>query len=178
MAGARSERYTMTAIVLHWLIAIAILALIGLGWYMVDIPKKTPERAYFFNLHKSIGLTVAGFVVVRILWRVFHAPPPLPRSIPAWQIAASKWSHALLYLCMVLMPLFGFAGSNFGKFGVKYFGIQLGPFFPEDPAMVSLFQSLHRWTSYVLIALIVLHVAAALKHALVDRNGVMRRMLP
>jgi cytochrome b561 len=76
------------------------------------------------------------------------------------------------------MPLFGFAGSNFGKFGVKYFGIQLGPFFPEDPAMVSLFQSLHRWTSYVLIALIVLHVAAALKHALVDRNGVMRRMLP
>jgi cytochrome b561 len=178
MAGARSERYTTTAIVLHWVVGIAILVLIGLGWYMVDIPKKTPERAFFFNLHKSIGVTVAAFVLLRILWRVFNAPPPLPRSIPAWQIAAAKWTHALLYLCMVLMPVFGFVGSNFGKYGVKYFGLQVGPFFPEDAAMVSLFQSFHRWTSYVLVALIALHVAAALKHAIVDRSGVLRRMLP
>jgi cytochrome b561 len=61
---------------------------------------------------------------------------------------------------------------------VKYFGLQVGPFFPEDAAMVSLFQSFHRWTSYVLVALIALHVAAALKHAIVDRSGVLRRMLP
>jgi cytochrome b561 len=173
-----AQRYTTVAIVLHWLIAAAVLFMIGLGWTLEDIPKGTPERTYWFNLHKSIGVTIGLLVVVRLLWRLTHRPPPLPASMPAWEIAAARLNHVLLYALLLAMPVIGFLASNFTKFGVKYFGVQVGPLFAENQAMRDTLQELHGALSWVLVVLVAVHVLAALKHWLVDRDRVFQRMLP
>ena len=129
-----AERYHNFAIFLHWLLAIGVFVMIGLGWYMTDIPKGTPDRAFWFNLHKSIGVTLGVLVLIRLWWRLTHKPPALPASMPAWEVTAAKISHTLLYACLVIMPVVGFLGSNFTKYGVKYFGIPIGPFFAENQA--------------------------------------------
>jgi cytochrome b561 len=178
MKEFEDTRYTNVAIALHWLIALAVLGLIGLGWYMADIPKGTPERTYWFNLHKSIGVTVGVLVLVRLLWRLTHRPPPLPLSMSRWEAAAARLNHAVLYACLLIMPITGFVASNFSKFGVKYFGLQIGPLFPESQATRDALQEVHELVSYVLVALVVLHVLAALKHLLMDRDKVFQRMLP
>lgn len=173
-----ADRYTGTAILLHWVIALCVFVLVGLGWYMVDIPKNTPERAYFYNLHKSIGLTTFAIIVVRMAWRLTHVPPKLPGTMQAWEVTAATWGHRLLYVCLVVMPLSGYIASNFTKFGLKYFGIPLPPWGPEDKALYGIFNGIHVATSYLLVTLIALHVMSAFKHLVVDRDGVFRRMLP
>jgi len=175
----RSEgRYTGTAILLHWVIALLVFVLIGLGWFMVDIPKNTPERSYFYNLHKSIGLTTLAFIVVRVAWRLTHLPPRLPATLKEWEAVAATWTHRLLYVCLLVMPLSGYIASNFTKFGVKYFGIELAPWGPEDKTLYGIFNNIHVFTSYLFVVLIALHVAGAFKHLVVDRDSVFRRMLP
>lgn len=169
-------RYTTIAIALHWAIAALVLTLIGLGWYMVDIPKGTPERSWFYNLHKSIGLTTAFLIGARIAWRLKHTPPPVPSVLPGWEQRAAKASHQLLYACMVVMPLSGYIGSNFTKFGVTYFGYPLPPWGWEDPEIRAVFSTIHKFTSFVFVALIALHVMAALWHVH-RKTGVFRRML-
>ncbi len=171
-------RYTSFAVLLHWLIAIGVFVMIGIAWYMVDIPKKTPERAFWFNLHKSIGVTIGVLVLIRIVWRLTHTPPPMPSSMPAWEMTAAKISHGLLYACLLVMPIVGFLASNFTKYGVKYFGIPIGPFFAENQALRDGLQEVHEIVSYILVAVVVVHVLAAFKHLLVDRDGVFQRMLP
>ncbi|MEQ1883052.1 MAG: cytochrome b [Burkholderiales bacterium] len=172
-------RYTRPAIAFHWIVSIAVLTLIGLGLYMVDIPRGTPERAFFYNLHKSIGVTVAIVILVRLWWRTKNPPPPLPASMPAWQVTASKISHALLYVCLVVMPISGFSASQFTKYGVTYFGLfKIPPMGTEDKEIYEMLQGIHEIASEVLIVLLVIHIAAALKHLIIDKDGVFQRMLP
>lgn len=177
MMSSYSRPYTLGAVVLHWVIAILIFVLIGLGWYMVGIPKETPARAWFFNLHKSIGVTTALLIALRIAWRATHVPPALPYSVPRWQRRGAKASHFLLYACMVVMPVSGFTASNFTKFGVKFFGYQIPILGWEDKAVYKVLTATHIVTSYVLVALIAVHVAAALRHLIV-RDGIFERMWP
>lgn len=177
--SASVQRYSTPAIVLHWIIAILVFTLIGLGLYMTDIPRGTPERAFFYNLHKSIGVTTALIVLVRLWWRIKNPPPPLPVTMPGWQQQASRVSHALLYMCLILMPLSGFAASQFTKFGVTYFGLfKIPPMGPENKVIYELLQGIHEVTAGLLMALLAVHIAAALKHLVVDRDGVFQRMLP
>lgn len=171
------NKYTPTAVALHWLIALLILALIGLGWYMTGIPKGTPERSFFYNLHKSIGLVTAALIALRILWRIRHAPPPLPAAVPLWQVKAAKASHHLLYACMVVQPTSGYIASNFTKFGVKFFGYPLPPWGWESKTIYDVFNGIHVYASYLFVALIAIHVAAALMH-LFSGDGVFQRMAP
>jgi len=171
-------RYHSVAIALHWLIAIGVVVMIGLGWSMVEIPKGTPDRAFYFNLHKSIGLTIGVLVLIRLWWRLTHRPPTLPESMPAWEVSAAKITHALLYACLLVMPLVGFLASNFTKYGVKYFGIQVGPFFAENQALRETLQEVHEAVSFLLVGLIVVHILAAFKHLLLDKDRVFQRMLP
>ena len=173
-----AHRYHNFAIFLHWLVAIGVFVMIGLGWFMTDIPKGTPERAFWFNLHKSIGVTLGILVLIRLWWRFTHKVPPLPASMPAWEVGAAKVSHALLYACLVIMPVVGFLASNFTKYWVKYFGIQIGPFFAENQAIRDALQEVHEITSYVLVVAILVHILAAFKHLLMDRDRVFERMLP
>jgi cytochrome b561 len=173
------RRYDRVAVALHWLVAIGVFVMIGLGWYMTDIPKGTPQRAFYFNLHKSIGVTLGLIVLVRVIWRWNHTPPPLPAGTASWVVNASKLSHGLLYALLVLMPVAGFTASNFSKYGVTYFGLfKIGPLFAENKSLYELFQGIHHAASEVLVIVICIHIAGALKHLLIDKDGVFFRMLP
>ena len=173
------SRYTKAAIIFHWVIAILTFTMIGLGLYMTGIPKGTPDRAFYFNLHKSIGVTTAFLVIVRLWWRARNPPPLLPSSMRPWEIQASKVNHALLYMCLIVMPLSGFAATQFTKYGVNYFGLfKIPPMGSENKLAYDLLQGIHGVTAVLLIALVVIHVLAALKHLLIDRDRVFQRMLP
>ncbi|MEO8004405.1 MAG: cytochrome b [Betaproteobacteria bacterium] len=177
--GGGLARYTTTAMVFHWVVAILVLTMICLGFYMEGIPKGNADRAFFFNIHKSIGVTTALIVIARLLWRWKNPAPALPSSMPAWEIQASKISHALLYMCIIVMPLSGFSATQFTKYGVNYFYLfKIPPMGWEDKMIYDLLQGVHGVTAILLIALIVIHVLAALKHLLIDRDRVFQRMLP
>ncbi|MBI3526493.1 MAG: cytochrome b [Betaproteobacteria bacterium] len=173
------SRYTTTAIVFHWVVAILVLAMLGLGLYMTGVPKGSPDRAFYFNLHKSIGVTTALLVIVRLWWRAKNPPPSLPSSMPGWEVQASKISHALLYMCVILMPLSGFAATQFTKYGVNYFGLfKIPPMGSQNKVVYDLLQGIHGVTAALLIVLVIIHVLAVFKHLLIDRDKVFQRMLP
>lgn len=169
--------YDRVAIVLHWTIAAGVLAQMTLGWWMIGIPKSPPgARAWWFNVHKSIGITLGVLVLVRLCWRLMHRPPGLPESLPAWQRVVAAFNHALLYVCMIVMPVTGYLGSSFTKYPIKYWGYTLPHWGWEAPALKELTSQIHYATVIVFMALIALHVAAALKHAVYGRDGVFERM--
>ncbi len=179
MTHFATVRYDRVAMTLHWLVAIGVLAQIALGWWMLDIPKQpVGVRAYWFNLHKSIGMTVGVLIVLRIAWRLTHPPPALPSTMPRWQVKAAHASHLLLYACMIAMPLAGYLGSVFSGYPIRYFGAVLPGWGWKDEALKDLFSSVHLVASFLFLSLIKLHVLAALKHLFIDRDGVFHRMLP
>jgi cytochrome b561 len=172
-------RYTNVAVALHWLIAILIVMQLTLGWTMIEIPKEpVGVRAAWFNLHKSIGITIALLVLARLAWRVRHPAPPLPPAVPAWQRRAAFASHALLYVCLLGMPLAGFLGSTFSGYPIKYFGITLPQWGYKSDELKSFFSAVHLTFAWVFMTLIAVHASAAIKHLLVDRDGVFWRMWP
>lgn len=177
-AGAQGagERYTRTAIVLHWLIGIALLAQLAFGWIVADIPRNTPPRGYYLNIHKSIGITLGVLIVLRLLWRLWHRPPAMPSSMVRWQQRAAVAIHRLLYALMLLMPTAGYVASNFSKHGVKFFGYMLRPWGPDLPAVYRVVNGVHVICAYVLALVIALHVLAALHHAWLKRDGIFSRM--
>ena len=150
------------------------------GTKMTHIPYKSPPgvRAYWFNVHKSIGITIAVLVLVRIAWRLAHRPPALPSTMAAWQRIGAKISHYALYGCMIVMPVSGYLGSSFTKYPIKYFGHTLPHWGWDSPALKELMSQIHFVTAFIFVTLIVLHIAAALKHRFVDRDGVFERMFP
>ncbi len=172
-----NERYTAPAIAMHWLIALLILGMLLLGTFMVDIPKGTPGRAFYFNLHKSFGLLTAALILVRIYWRLTHPVPPASTGIPRWTDSAARWNHRLLYLCMILQPATGYLSSSFNKYGVKFFGVALPSWGWEDPPLRDLFKSYHEDIAVLLVVLVAIHIVAAFKHLYVDRDRIFQRML-
>jgi cytochrome b561 len=177
--SAVEDRYSRTAVMLHWVIALAVLGQIAFGWYLQTVPRLTPDRAIFVNFHKSTGLVIGVLILFRIAWRLTHTPPPLPASMPAWEQSAARVNHALLYVCMLVMPVAGYTASNFSKFGVKLFNaVLLPPWGVDDRSIYAVFNALHVTTSYIFVALIAIHVTAALRHLFFPRHGIFRRMLP
>jgi cytochrome b561 len=167
-------RYGLPAIVLHWLLALLIVCLVGLGWWMMTI-ERTPQGPWYFDLHRSIGLAVAALVLLRVGWRAGHRPDPLPPRVPPWQARLAGWTQWLLYACMIVMPITGFLGSIYSRNPGHFFGVAL-PSLPPDRALRHLLFLVHSTTVWLLTALVALHVAGALKHLLVDRDAVFQRM--
>ena len=174
-----AERYDKVAITLHWVVAALVLCQISLGWWMLDLPKSPPGlRAGWFNVHKSIGLTIGLLVLFRLAWRIGHPPPPLPESMPRWQARAARASHFLLYAALIAQPLVGYLGSSFTPYPVKYFGLVLPYWGWDAPALKELCSTVHFGLACLISVLVAIHIAAALKHLLVNRDGVFQRMLP
>jgi cytochrome b561 len=168
-------RYSRAAIAMHWILALALFAQLALGWWMLDVPKSPPGvRAGWFNLHKSIGLSIALLVVLRLVWRATH-PVPADALLPRWQRSAARWAHGLLYACMFAMPLSGYLGSTFTRYPVRYFGAVLPQWNHDWPAAKQLMSNVHYAVAWAFMALLALHVGAALWHWL-QRDGVMDRM--
>jgi cytochrome b561 len=173
------QRYSLPAIVLHWLIAFLIIGTFTLGLVMTDIPGLTPTKLRYFSWHKWAGVTVLALATVRLLWRLRSTPPAYPISMPAWQSRAAHGLHGLLYLLMFAVPLSGYFYSLAAGVPVVYFGLfPLPVLIDADPALKPTLGALHYWLNMGLAALVALHVLAALKHVFIDRDGIMRRMLP
>ncbi len=171
-----SDRYTRSAIALHWLIAALVIVQVGWGWWMQEIPKQpVGPRVDAFNLHKSIGMTIFALMILRILWRAAHRPPPLP-PMPRWQARVAHGNHVLLYILLVVQPLVGYLGSEFSGFPVKFFGVTLPTWAGKNVAFKDWLSAVHLALSWLIALAVALHVAAALKHALIDRDGLLARM--
>ena len=169
--------YTRTAIILHWLVALGVLIQFCLGWWMRTLPDKTGVQAWWFNLHKSIGLTVFLLVVLLMLWRILNSPPPLPCSMPWWQRRAAKACHQMLYLCVMLMPVSGYMGSSFTRFPIRFWGVILPNAWGWDsPELKALCSLVHFSSVLVFMTLVVIHIGASLLHLAFSRDQVVRRM--
>jgi len=166
-------RYNRVQIILHWLIATLIIGMIGLGLFMVELPKQSElppgeesVRAFYFLLHKSLGMTVAMLIVIRIFWRLTHKAPPLPDTIPKWQQKAAGAVHWLFYFLMVAMPISGFMQSMYSKYATKFWGIKLPRLVEADNSLREGYSQNHEILAFILIGLIVFHILAAFKHRL------------
>lgn len=168
-------RYGMPAIVLHWMLALLIAFMAGLGWYMMTI-ERTPSGPWYINLHKSVGLIVLVLVVLRVLWRGFHRPAPLPDTLPRWQVRLSSAVQWALYACMVLVPVTGFLGAEHQKSALAFFGYALPRWFAVNRDVAELLFNIHSALVWVLVGLVALHAIAGVKHLFVDRDRVFQRM--
>ena len=179
---APPQRYSTVAIVLHWLLALVIVAMFGVGVYMTDLPF-SPLRLKLYNWHKWAGIIILALTVLRLLWRVTHRPPALPRAIsqamPGWQMQAYHATHHVMYALFFAVPLAGWAYSSAAGFPIVLFGqIPLPDLLAANKELAELIKPLHELTALALMALAGLHIAAAFKHHLVDRDGLLSRMLP
>jgi cytochrome b561 len=170
-----SERYTRTAIALHWLIAALVLVEFAHGWWMQEIPKQPPGlRADAFNLHKSAGLVVLALMLIRLGWRIAHRPPALPPMLK-WQAFLAKANHVLLYTMVIAMPLSGYLGSVFSGYPIKWFGVTLPAWGWADPTIKDWMSVVHLTTSWILLVSLCLHITGTIKHTLAG-DRVMTRM--
>ena len=177
MTSDASERYTKTAIALHWVLALALVGSFSVGLYMADLPF-SPQRLKLYNWHKWAGVTILTLSLARLLWRLRHRPPAdLPA--PAWQQRAAHLTHFALYSLFFAVPLMGWAYSSAAGFPIVWFGVlPLPDFVGPDKALAEAIKPWHGSLAWALAGLVVLHVAAALKHHFLDRDGLLDRMLP
>lgn len=181
-ARSSTARYSRTAIWLHWLLAGALVALFSLGWYMTGLPF-SPQRLKLYNWHKWAGVAILVLSLARLLWRLTHRPPALPaamvRAMPGWQKAAHHGTHHLMYALFFAVPLIGWAYSSAAGFPIVFLGlVQLPDFVAVDKALAETLKPLHALSAYALAALVLLHLAAVLKHQWIDRDGLLARMWP
>lgn len=194
---SHTVRYTKVAVILHWLIALGIIFLLALGWYMNELPKGGDKlasvdlfdlglytlqlteavslRTFYFNLHKSIGLTVLFLIAVRLYWRLLHKAPELSDSLKRWEKVLAHGTHHLLYLMMIVMPVTGLLTTLYSKYGLHWFSIPVLPGL-DEPGLRDFFVTAHEFSAIVLVTLVGLHIAAALKHQFIDRDNIMKRM--
>lgn len=173
-----SADYSRTAIGLHWVAALLIIGNLAFGLYMVDLPL-SPAKLRYYSWHKWAGVTIFLLSALRLLWRLAHPAPALPPSMPAWQRLAANASHHALYLLFFAAPLSGWLFSSAAGFQTVYFGVvPLPDLLAKNKELADLLKLVHRFANYTLAALVVLHVAAAVKHHVVDRDDVLARMLP
>ena len=183
---AHSERYSAVAIALHWVIAIAILSMIPMGWFMSDLPNSSGLKESLYQMHKSIGITILILTIARIAWRVMNPPPQLPEDMPALEKTASHLVHLGFYALMILLPLSGWllVSVNFEfQIPTVLFGLISWPHIPftdglKNQTGLAVSEFVHSKLAWVAIALLVLHVAGAIKHEITDEEGVLKRMIP
>lgn len=180
-----SDRYGLVALTLHWLIAVAILGMIGVGLYMTSLPD-TPDKFRLYQLHKSMGLTVLGLSVLRLVWRLINPVPPLPETLRAWERLAARLTHIGLYGLMIGIPLSGWAMVSASPWGIptQWFGLFEVPHLPvlstltDKQAAEAVLKEAHAWLAWGLIGLLLVHVGAALRHHVLLRDRTLLRMLP
>lgn len=179
-------RYNSVAVALHWAIAVLILGQIAGGLYMDDLPNTSPWKFHLFQIHKSVGLTILTLTVLRLGWRLTHKVPPLPATTPGWQKIAARATHWVFYALLILTPLAGWAMVSVSPkdFPTIWFGLVEIPHLPffegvqDRGAAEETLKERHEFLAFTILFLLLLHVGAALKHELVDRDGVLRSMAP
>jgi cytochrome b561 len=176
-ARGEPERYGKLAILLHWMTAALILANWLLGLSMVPMPI-SPRKLQWYLVHKSIGLTVLLLTSLRLGWRVVRTPPA-PVAMPPWQRRAASASHAVLYALLFAIPLSGWLYSSATGVQVVYLGVvPLPNLVPKDRTLADALRLVHVSLNALLFVVFCIHVAAAIKHHVVDRDTALVRILP
>lgn len=192
-----STRYTKVAIILHGLIALGVFAMFALGWYMHELPKDAAKQAgydlfdlgiytwqlaeeasprtFYFNLHKSIGVTLLALIAIRVLWRITHRPPAMLNSYKAWEKKLATGTHHVLYLLMIAMPVAGILMALYSKYGLMWFGIEVFAGL-DNKNLRDLFKEVHESIGAIFLLAIILHIVGALKHKFIDKDDTMKRM--
>jgi cytochrome b561 len=174
--GPALERYGAGAIAFHWTVAGLIVFLGALGLLFDSIPRES--RSFWINVHGSVGLIYFGPVIARLLWRAGHRPPDLPADIGAFSRRASAAVHHLLYALMVLIPIFGVVAFVWHGRVFDYGLFQLNFGVSSNHDIFHPAEKIHQWLAYALFGLAAVHVAGALWHQVVRRDGVLLRILP
>ncbi|MFO1328309.1 MAG: cytochrome b [Rubrivivax sp.] len=170
-------RYTRTAALLHWAMALLIVAAVAVGAWMTGLPSGI-TKLKVYNWHKWVGATVLALVLVRLAWRATHVPPPGP-PMPRWQARAAAAVQVWLYVLMLAVPLLGWAYSSAAGFPLVWLGVlPLPDWVGADRDLAARLKPWHGRAAWTLAALSLLHVAAALHHHGVRRDGLLRRMAP
>lgn len=172
-----TARYNPVSIALHWLIALLIFGAFPLGLYMVDLPL-SPQKLHYYSWHKWTGVTIFILALLRILWRLGHKPPA-PVPMPNWQRLTAETVHYLLYACMVVIPLSGWLMSSAKGVQTVWFGLlPLPDLLTKNKELGHALEDVHAALNYGMLLLFGLHLAAALKHQFIDRDGLLLRMNP
>jgi cytochrome b561 len=186
MRQLASDRYTRTAIILHWLIAALVIGNLILAWIFHTVPSEIAQP--YTNAHKSLGITVLGLALLRLLWRIGHPPPPFDPAIPRWQVVAARTGHAALYFMILAMPLSGWIYDSAWEYAadvpIDVFGwfemprIAWVADMPPEPkkALEFVAGKVHVWLSYLLYVLLATHLIGAFKHQWFDRVPTLQRM--
>lgn len=170
--------YTNTAIRLHWLVGIAIIGCFCVGLYMHELPL-SPEKLRIYSWHKWAGVSIFALVVLRLVWRLGHRPPPAPATVPEWQHRVAEGVHVLLYILMLAIPLSGWLMSSAKGYQTVVFGLlPLPDLLQKDLELGKQLTELHELLNFSLAGLVLAHVAAALKHYFIDHDNILQRMLP
>ena len=173
-----ATHYTKTAKGLHWLMAVLLIGLIALGFYMHDLPL-SPEKLKLYSWHKWAGVTAFLLVLVRLAWRVTHIPPALPVNMPKLMQLAAHAGHLALYGLMLAIPLSGWLMSSAKGFQTVWFGVLPIPdLLDKNKELGDLLQTVHLSLNLIFVATIVGHVGAALKHHFIDKDDILTRILP
>mgnify|MGYP002628253069 CR=1 FL=1 len=199
MAKVRNSitQYNNISVLLHWLIGLGIIFMFILGWFMDSVPKDAPKsstfdlfnmgiyvweltkevspRSFYFNLHKSIGVTLFVLIIFRILWRFSHKPPALLDTMKSWEKKLATGAHHGLYFLMAATPLAGIIMSISSKYGIHWFGIKLVGGI-DNKASRELFYEFHEIFGQLILLILFFHIAGAIKHSLVDKDVTLRRM--
>ena len=165
-------RYNSISIALHWAVAILIIGLIILGWYMAGLPRDA-FRSTLYNLHKSFGAIVLGLILLRIIWRLRSVLPS--QEVGHLQQVLIEFAHFGLYLLMFAVPFIALVAGSFNR-GYTFFQWHWEPLFAKDPDLAHFFMDWHGWLAYALTALVAGHILAALHHQFVVKDNIFRRI--
>ena len=170
-----TNRFSLTMRIMHWAMAALLISMLAAGLLMVR--SLEPWQLTLLTIHKSFGVLVAVLVIVRLIIRVFSTVPPLPQDLGRLQAIIAKLSHGVLYGLMIAMPLSGYLMQYAAGRPIEVFGLfRLPASLKVDIERYAIFRELHGWLAIILIALIVLHVAAALHHQFVRKDDVLKSM--
>jgi cytochrome b561 len=175
------NHYGSAAALLHWVMALLIIALAALGLYMVRLPDVgfNKEKITLILYHKQFGVLVLGLVALRLGWRWSNVSPRLVEGVPDWQKIAARFVHLCFYALMIALPITGWLMSSASGIPVYVFGLFVLPdLIAPDEYLFRGFIEIHKWLGYAMIALIGVHVGAALRHHFMLRDDTLRRMLP
>jgi cytochrome b561 len=173
-----TTRYGALAQAFHWVIAALIVVQFTLAWTADDLPLGVRKLALLAR-HKSFGMTILMLAVLRLLWRLAHTPPPLPAGMSRLERIGARGTHAAFYILLFAMPLTGWMMSSAKNYSVSWFGLFTWPnLVGKNEAAFEFLRSTHDILSYVLFAVAVLHILAALKHHFWNKDDVLVRMLP
>lgn len=172
--------YGAVAVVLHWLIAVLILGLVGLGIYMVRLPDAGFDeiKIALILAHKQIGILVLMLALIRLLWRQLNPLPELAQTVPEWQQIAAVLMQLCLLGLMILQPVLGWLMSSAAGISVSFFGLfTLPDFLPHNEDQFARLRAIHDWLGLAMAGMIALHAAAALRHHYVLRDDTLQKML-